>query len=689
LIVPSRPLRKAGVGMRHESVQKFGTFVSRVAYFSVPTWLIYLYVIALSLAYVLIVVHTPITLYPGAPHDDGLFMSLGRSLAEGRWLGPYTEFTLMKGPGYPAFLAVAKWLGISVSLAHALFYCAAVIFFVAVAHRIMKSYLLSGILLALLFWQLLPTTVYFDRIIREQIYGSQVLALFAAATATLFLARAKKHRLLLAALAGLFLGWLWLTRAEGAWILPAAILLTGAAAYRAYRLRRLRELAEALVVVIAVFASIQIGFRTVNWGAYGKFVGVDFDETNFQRALRAIDSVRSGGIEPFISVTKPARDHIYDVSPSFASLRPYFEGSGAAGWEKFTCDYYPRSCEQQIAAGWFVWALRAAASMTGHYSSPAEASAFFGRIADEISTACARGALTCEPQFIAEMPPVNWADVVSRMPSLYAQAFDDLLLIRPPLQFNTSSGSEAKLDTALRFLNYPLYTRSIDATLDSTYSLSGWYYKSGRKWLWGTIKAPDGSWVNLRLERHASPDLQAASKDPEISHQRFVLSTRCSDECTLELHSQDDEIVQKKLSEFRHGPIGFSLGEGHVHVDSTTVVDDLTNAPRLVDVVSGRVRQAVLNSYAYVLIPVLVLGIIFFLVLSLRYWRRVFMNVSYIMALCSWTLIVVRVSLLVLIAATSFPAVSPSYLWPAQLLLVSGALFSLAAWFQLSARAPA
>ena len=51
-------------------------------------------------------------------------------------------------------------------------------------------------------------------------------------------------------------------------------------------------------------------------------------------------------------------------------------------------------------------------------------------------------------------------------------------------------------------------------------------------------------------------------------------STRCNDECTLEFRSQDDEVVQKKLSEFRHGPIGFALGNGHVHVDSTTVVDD-------------------------------------------------------------------------------------------------------------------
>ena len=183
---------KAGAGMNKETIQEFCSLANRIVYFSPPKWLIYFYVIALSLVYVVVRVHTPLTLYPGAPHDDGLYMSLGRSLAEGHWLGPYNQFTLMKGPGYPAFLAVANWLGLSVSLAHALFYCAASVFFVAIAHRFVKSYLISGLFLALLLGQLLPTTVYIDRILREQITGSQFLFLFAAAAGALFCAREKK-----------------------------------------------------------------------------------------------------------------------------------------------------------------------------------------------------------------------------------------------------------------------------------------------------------------------------------------------------------------------------------------------------------------------------------------------------------------------------------------------------------------
>ena len=446
-------------------------------------------------------------------------------------------------------------------------------------------------------------------------------------------------------------------------------------------MRRLPELASTLGIAIAVFGTIQLGFDGVNWVVYGKFVGVDFKEANYQRALRAIDSVRSGGTKDYVSITHAAMKRVDAVSPAFASLAPYFNGPGK-GWESITCSLYSNVCGE-IGSGWFVWALRDAAAMTGHYTSPAEASAFYGRIADEITEACRRGELDCKLQLIAEMPPVNWADVISRMPSLYALAFNDLLLIRPLLQFNPSSGADAQLGTALRFLNYPLYTRPLNIASAATYSLSGWYYKSGHKWLWATVKTPNGSLAVMQFERNSSADIQAAFKDPEASYQRFVISTRCNDECTIEFHSQDDEVVQKKLSDFRHGPIEFVLGKGRVHVDNTGVNADPVYSEELIEVISEYVRQAVLYNYAYVFLPVLVLGTVCFLVTTLSYWRCVMTNVSYILALCSWTLVAVRISIIVLIAATSFPALNPSYLWPSQLLLVSGALFSCAAWLQL------
>src|SRR3954471_132435 len=78
---------------------------ARILYFKAPRALVHSYIVGLSLIYVLVYVHTPLSI-PFSPHDDMLFVKLGGYLAEGKWLGPYDQFTLMKGPGYPAFLAI-------------------------------------------------------------------------------------------------------------------------------------------------------------------------------------------------------------------------------------------------------------------------------------------------------------------------------------------------------------------------------------------------------------------------------------------------------------------------------------------------------------------------------------------------------------------------------------------------------
>jgi hypothetical protein len=63
--------------------------------------------------------------------------------------------------------------------------------------------------------------------------------------------------------------------------------------------------------------------------------------------------------------------------------------------------------------------------------------------------------------------------------------------------------------------------------------------------------------------------------------------------------------------------------------------------------------------------------------------RRVLWNASYALALTSWLLVFTRVTLLVFIDATSFPALNRGYLGPAYFLLVSGAVLSCSAWLQL------
>ena len=408
--------------MRKKSVESRSNFcedLCRGLYFDVPNWLIYSYIILLVLVYLFVVTHTPLAVQPDGVHDDEFFMSKGRYLAEGDWFGPYSQFTLMKGPGYPAFLAAASWTGLPVSFVQALFRSLAVISFVNVAHRFIRSFLLSGIFFTLLLWH--PYSLMLLRILREQIYPAQTLLILASSATALYLARSWKHRTFFAALSGLLLGWFWLTREEGVWILPGFAVLVAPAIWWAYRQDTLRELVATVSIVFALFASTQIIFRTVNWYVYGKYVGVDFKERNFQAALRALHSVRSGGVKPFVGITHAAREHIYKVSPHFAKVRDYLEGPSADGWRERSCNNINPGCGE-MGAGSFIWALRDAAAAKRYYASPTTASAFFGSIAEEISAACGRGDLECDSNPISEMPPFTWSSTGSGGYSAYRRS---------------------------------------------------------------------------------------------------------------------------------------------------------------------------------------------------------------------------------------------------------------------------
>ena len=327
-----------------------------VIYRAFPKPIAYCYFIILSLLYIFVYVNTPLTVYSDAIYDDALFIKLGRFLAERRWLGPYDELTLVKGPGYPVFLALSNWFCLPISLAHAVFHCTAIIFFTAVMHRFTRSFLVSGLLFALLLFHPSVLTPVQLRVVRDEIYYGEMLIAFAAIAFALFGSTKKEFKILFAALGGVFLGWLWLTREEGAWLLPALAVMIGTALIYAHRNKRLRELVVIATILVASFGTTQIAFRAINWWTYGMFVGVETKEANFEKALGALQSVRSGGTKPFVSITNEAMKRVSEVSPAFRTLDPYFDGPRGAFWRQAPCWLHPDACGENDST-FFMWTL--------------------------------------------------------------------------------------------------------------------------------------------------------------------------------------------------------------------------------------------------------------------------------------------------------------------------------------------
>ncbi len=651
-----------------------------------PGKLFCLYATCLILLYLFVATHTPLNVLAGAQHDDGLYISLGRYLAEGRWLGPFSQFTLMKGPGYPAFLAVNNWLGTPIGFSQALFHCAAVSAFVIVAHRFMRSWLLSALLFTLLLWQPVSLSTPLLRVLRDRVYFDQLLILLAAMAWALF-GDGRKGRVVAAFFAGAVLGWFWLTREEGVWILPALGVLAVAASIQAYRRQRFLAIVGTIAIVLAVFAATQIAFRAVNAWTYGTFVGVDFKEANFRRALGALDSVRSGGTKPYVSITHEAMRLVSAVSPAFASLETYFEGPGRS-WEQFGCPIYPGSCGE-ISSGWFMWALRDAAARAGHFSSPAESSAFFGSLADEVEAACARGALRCVPQPIPEMPPLSVQQLTGSLWDHSAETLKLLFLPDHSVDPGASDGSIENLAAALRFLHYPLHTRPAALAREPLpYVISGWYYRAGSEWLSIAVKRADGSVADARVDRKESSDIARHFSDSLASRQRYVVSVECNDECVLELRDADGEMVTKSFAGLNGGQTDFALGKGRVHIDQILAFAGMSYDRTPAEASAQRIRVGIFHAYDDLFLPVLLLGALAFIIVTVTCPGRAFGNPCYVMACVSWLLVLLRAGFLLLVAATSLPALTVHYMAPAYFMLVSGAVFSAAALLQLKGIGP-
>lgn len=659
-----------------------------VVHLCVPRPAVWAYVVAVNLLYLMVRVHTPMTIIAGAPVDDTLFMSLGGFLANGMWLGPYGQYTLVKGPGYPAFLAVSNLLGTPASFATALFHCSAITFFVIACHRFVKSLVISGVLLTLLVWHPISLTVYLLRILRDTMYYAQVFLLFGLLILTLFYAIGKRQRALYAILSGAVYAWFWLTREEGVWILPGVAVLLVTATMHAVARGKLRQLVWTVVTIVVVFAVPLVAYRTINWWMYGLFVSVDFKEANYQRALAAVHSVRSGRVAPHISATRETRQRIYAVSPTFASLQEYFEGPSAGGWVNYTCDYYPSSCGE-IAAGWFVFALRDAARVNGHYQTPAKASAFFAVVADEISAACARKALECQAQAISEMPQFTLKQLMTDLWTRYRFAVNMILFVNPPPQINPSTPDGILLDQRLYFLHYPRYQRS-SAAIERTYMMSGWYWRSAGEWISASAQDPTGKPVAVVVERGLSPDLVAAFKDPAMANQRFLINVRCRDDCTLRLEAAPGAVLEKKLAELPPRATAFKIGGGYFHIDETRAETPPVAVVHPSDQWFQGIRSFVLTHYYLVFVPVLLAGVLAFAVATVRYARSAVSNLCYAVALVAWVLAFARLSLLILMEQTAtLRALNPFYGAPAYFLVVTGAVLSIAAIGQLIEERPA
>jgi len=250
-----------------------------------------------------------------------------------------------------------------------------------------------------------------------------------------------------------------------------------------------------------------------------------------------------------------------------------------------------------------------------------------------------------------------------------------------PVEAQESSGEADTFEKYRRFLHAFLVTPSRDDP--PQFLLAGWYYRSGDAWFSARVTHPDGSDASVAITREASPDIAETFYDGAARAQRFTLKSDCVRDCSLELRTPEGATIMLQPSTL-HDESKFRLGPATIFFDRAIYVEAPRPSRRAA--MSAQIRTLITGSYSLLVIPVCWAGLIAFTVSTVLYSGPALSNSCYIMALALWVLVLARVTLLVLITATSFPALIPPYLAPAYFLLIGAVVFSVGSLVQLARR---
>lgn len=627
-----------------------------------------------TLVYVTVAMSLPVALYAIFGHDDGLFWRQAHALLSGDWLGAYSQFALMKGPGYPAFLAVNRVLGLSVSLSQALLYSSACALLAFSFFRVTGRRWLALLLFLSMQWH--PMALAWDRVLRDNISAAQVMLFLACLIRLLFASDTSRQKTFWALAGGVLLGWFWLTREDGIWVLPGiALLFVGAFLHARRQAGAKRRLALHAGMLLGAFGLVLGAASMGNLIAYGKFQTVDFKSSEFKEALSALHRVRVGEAVPYVPVPEKVRKAVAAVSPAFASLQPYFEGHGRNWIHASDCRAKPTVCGDYPGA-LFVWALRDAVSSIGGYESPDKTTAVYEALAREVDTACNQGRLDCVPGMYGFMPgttAMQWKQWRSHV----GNALATLLWRDAPLPTRQSLGPVEMQYAMWRFVGKPppRRTRTEDA---GPKLIGGWFHSSEDAWLQLRCSSKQGKAVEV--ERRPSPDIVAHFDDPDASDRRFRIRIGKSDQCELDVVSAAGTQLVMKLDELLEAPMHRPLPIGDLFFDnvdrseygSVETSQWATHARHAV----GRVWQVVSPWLAGI-------GVLALLLAAVIHGAQRRLPASLVIALAAWALVACRLAVLVLVDISSFSAISVQYMQPAFPLLVLAALASLAALDEL------
>ena len=325
------------------------------------------------------VIHTD-EIYGSSAEYDALWY-VG-SAKDWYWFRPYSWTAFVRPCAYPLFIAAVHFVGMPLRIAIELVQMAG---FAVLLLALCKARVPRWLCLFLFALMVLhpASFLYNTHTMSESFYTAVLAAALGASLLALFTKKIGH-----AVGAGVAYAVLWNTREES-FLIPLILVVIFALALWQRRdaptrkahflfwLKRMAALGAAMFVLIVTVYS-------ANYATYRAFAKSDMSSPAFEGLFKALLRIKPSYSLRYIAVNVEALRMAYEVSPTFAQLKPQFEGVTGHNWTNPVFD----NLGVREYGPWFMWALRNITADAGYYKDSITTNAFYRKAAREINQAC-------------------------------------------------------------------------------------------------------------------------------------------------------------------------------------------------------------------------------------------------------------------------------------------------------------
>jgi hypothetical protein len=334
------------------------------------------------------------------PHDDLLYLNWAKNIIDGNWLGPFSNLSYSKLPGYSIWIAFTYKISIPLLTAQHIVQLLsatiiALIFRKAGVNLIVIYCAYSAIVLA-------PHGMshYQTRLFRDYFYGELTL-LYISLLSGILLTWKWKPFLLFSVVSSLLLGFYSIVREEIIWIFP-----TIAVTCFLYWLKKRNQgnlnrriFNRALLLIFLTLSLVALTRQTLaykNFQSYGDWDSWHWDPfsgkgSEMLSSLARIDDGKPR--EKHVSITRKKLQLAFSESPNMKSIQEPIERMYKTRFTREGAFLIGKN--EQINEGSMYWLLTSAAAEKGYYKSASTALSFYNSVINEIDLACESGRLKC------------------------------------------------------------------------------------------------------------------------------------------------------------------------------------------------------------------------------------------------------------------------------------------------------